>query len=558
MSETKKPWLNRYPKGVSPEINPEEFLSLAALIESTCERFSSRTAFSNMGCEWSFSEIQKASTDLAAFFQNELGLKKGDRIILQMPNLLQYPIALFAALRAGLTVVNINPLYTPDEMEHSFRDCGAETIVILENFAEKLEKVLPKTKIKNIILTEIGDLLPAPRRILVNFVVRHVKKMVPRHSIAKTHRFRAALEKGSRYHFSAPPIGSDDLAFLQYTGGTTGVSKAAMLTHRNMVANLLQMTEWMKPGLTEGQERVIAALPLYHVFCLTVNCMGLFHLGAHNILITNPRDLPTFIKTLSQTRPTVLTAVSTLLAGLLQQPKFAELNLKTLKVTVAGGMALKASVADEWKRRTGTSVIEGYGLTEASPVVSCNPLDGNDRLGTIGMPLPSTDVKIVGEDGKTLPLGEPGELCVFGPQVMKGYWNQVEETRKVIDSDGWLHTGDIAAMDPDGYFRIVDRKKDMVLVSGFNVYPNEVEDVVMKLSKVAEAAVTGVPDDRSGEVVKLFVVKRDESLTEQEIRDHCRQHLAAYKCPKYVEFRKELPKTNVGKILRRALKSSKF
>jgi long-chain acyl-CoA synthetase len=549
-----KPWLNHYPAGVKSEVNIEEFTSLVEMIDETCTRFSARTAFSNMGVELTFLELATQSRQLAAFFQSDLGLKKGDRIILQMPNLLQYPIALFAALKAGLVVVNVNPLYTAHEMETYFKDSGAKAIVILENFADKLEQILSKTAIEHVIVTEIGDLFPTPKRIITNFVVKNIKKMVPQHSLKGMIRFRDAVKKGANSPFSAPVLVPSDLAFLQYTGGTTGVSKAAMLTHRNLLANLGQMLEWMKIKLNEGHEVVIAALPLYHVFCLTVNCFGLFHFGAHNVLITNPRDIPGFIKILAQTRPSVMTAVSTLLAGLMNHSKFSDLNLRTLKITVAGGMALKGSVAKEWKTRTQTPVIEGYGLTETSPVVACNPLDGRDRLGTIGMPLPSTDVRIVDDQGKPVPLGEPGELCVKGPQVMLGYFNHPEETQKVLDSEGWLYTGDIAIQESDGFLKIVDRKKDMILVSGFNVYPNEVEDLVMKHPKVLEAAAIGVPDEHSGEAVKLFVVKRDASLTVAELKAYCRESLTGYKRPREIEFRSELPKTNVGKILRRGLK----
>lgn len=549
-----RPWLKNYPKGIPAEINTHIYESIADMIEKTCAKFGSRPAFSNMGVALSFQQIEEESRHMAAYFQSVLKLKQGDRIIIQMPNLLQYPIALFGAIRAGLVVVNTNPLYTAEEMARNFTDSGAVAIVIVENFADKLDQILPRTQIRHVILTEIGDLLPSPKRQIVNFVVRHIKKMVPHHGLTQFTRFRDALAAGRQYLFQPPTLRREDNLFLQYTGGTTGVSKAAVLTHNNLLGNLFQMLAWLTQELKEGDENIIAALPLYHVFCLTVNCFGLFANGNHNILITNPRDIKEFIKILSRVKPTVITAVSTLIAGLLNHKDFDTFDASTLKVTVAGGMALKRSVAEEWKRRTKTSVIEGYGLTEASPVVACNPLNGSDRLGTIGMPLPSTEIRILDESGKAVGFNTPGELCVRGPQVMKEYWNQPGETKLVLDSDGWLHTGDVAEMEEDGYLKIVDRKKDMILVSGFNVYPNEVEDVLMRHPKVLEAAAIGIPNEHSGEAVKLFIVKRDASLTEEEVQSYCREHLAAYKCPKAIEFRKELPKTNVGKILRRELR----
>jgi long-chain acyl-CoA synthetase len=554
-AQTSRPWLNNYPHGVQTDIDPSQFNSLPEMIVDTCSRFSSRPAFSNMGKSLSFSEVDQLSTQFAAYLQSDLKLQKGDRIIIQMPNLLQYPVVLFGAIRAGLVIVNTNPLYTAHEMERNFIDSGAVAIVILENFADKLEQILQKTFIKHIILTEVGDLLPTPQRVLTNFVIRHIKKMVPPNSLhPKAVRFRDALARGAKATFMPPNLQPQDLVFLQYTGGTTGVSKAAMLTHKNVIANLFQMLEWMKPKLVAGQENVVTALPLYHIFCLTVNCFGLFHFGSHSILITNPRDIPGFIKTLSRCKPTVMTVVSTLAAGLMNHPKFSGLNLSALKITVAGGMALKKSVAEEWQKRTKTPIIEGYGLTEASPVISCNPLDGKDQVGTIGMPLPSTEIQIQDESGKPLPQGEIGELCARGPQVMAGYWNKSDETKKVLDSQGWLHTGDIAVLEKDGFLRIKDRKKDMILVSGFNVYPNEVEEVVMLHPKVMDAAAIGIPDEHSGEVVKLFVVKRDPSLTEDELKEYCREYLAGYKRPKEIEFRSDLPKSNVGKVIRRELR----
>ncbi|MBC7384797.1 MAG: AMP-binding protein [Cryobacterium sp.] len=549
-----KTWLDLYPSGVRAEIDPAYYANLRDLFEETCRIYADHTAFSNRDFPLSFREIDVKSKHFAAFLQTELGLKKGDRIVLQMPNLLQYPVALFGAIRAGLVVVNMNPLYTSSEMEATLKDSNPSAIVILENFVDKLETVLANTTIRHVILTEIGDLFAFPKRTLINFVVRYVKRMIPAHRLHQTISFRSALSRGARASFKPPALSGSDLVFLQYTGGTTGVSKAAMLSHTNMLANLFQMVEWMKPKLEPGKEIVIAALPLYHVFCLTVNCLGLFHLGAHNVLITNPRDFSDFIRTLKKAKPTVLTAVSTLLGGLLHDSRFSTVNLSSLKVTVAGGMALKESVAKEWTKRTGTPVIEGYGLTEASPVISCNPLDGHDRLGTIGIPVPSTDVKIVDEKGIRVPFGERGELCAKGPQVMSGYWKKPEETALVFDADGWLKTGDIATQSADGFLKIVDRKKDMILVSGFNVYPNEVEEVAMRNPKVLDAAAIGIPDEHSGEVVKLVVVKKDPSLTEAELMAYCKTELTGYKRPKVIEFRTELPKTNVGKILRRELK----
>jgi len=555
MSENNlRPWLDNYPVGVNHDIDLSQFASLSEMLDFTFQKFARRPAFSNMDHVLTFAEIDQLSAQMAAFYQTELGLKKGDRIVLQMPNLLQYPVALFGAFRAGLIVVNMNPLYTTDEMAHYLKDSGAVAIVILENFADKLDQVIAGSSIKHVILTEVGDLLPGLQRIITNFVVKYIKKLVPKHSLPHVTRFRDALSVGAKAAFNKPAMTQEDVAFFQYTGGTTGVAKAAMLTHRNLLANQAQMLEWMKPSIREGMENVITALPLYHAFCLTVNCMGLFRYGGHNILITDPRDMKGFLRILAKSKPTVMTAVSTLLGELLIQPEFANVDLSTLKVTVAGGMALKGSVADEWRKRTKTAVIEGYGLTEASPVVTCNPLDGRDRIGTIGLPLPSTDICFTDDDGKILPIGETGELCVKGPQVMLGYWNMPDETNKVFDADGWLHTGDIAMMDKEGFIKIMDRKKDMVLVSGFKVFPNEVEDVAMHHPKVLEAAVIGVPDEHAGEAVKLFIVKRDPSLTVDELKAYFHEKLTGYKRPKFIEFRDGLPKNNVGKVIRRELK----
>jgi long-chain acyl-CoA synthetase len=507
-----------------------------------------------MGVTLSFAETERLSAQFAAFLRKDLGLSPGDRIALQMPNILQYPVALFGALRAGLVVVNTNPLYTPREMEHQYRDAEVKAIVILANFAHHLEQVLPKLGSPAVVVTELGDLFPLPKRLLVNTVVRYVKKLVPAFHIPSSIGFREALARGRR-HGSLDDVTSsgDDLAFLQYTGGTTGVAKGAMLSHRNVVANMEQASAWMGSHFVDGQEVVVTPLPLYHIFSLTVNCLLFLKYGAENVLVTNPRDFPAFVKLLQTQRFTVLTAVSTLLNALMNQPGFSSIDWKPVKVTVAGAMALQRPVAERFLELTHSSLIEGYGLTEASPVVSCNPLGGGARLGSIGLPFPSTEIRLLDEDGREVEPGKPGELCVRGPQVMKGYWNKADETHNVL-RDGWLWTGDIAEMDGDGFLRIVDRKKDMILVSGFNVYPNEVEEVVAQHPDVLEVGCIGVPDDKAGEAVKIVVVKRRPELTAEDLLQFCRGRLAGYKMPKHIEFRSELPKTNVGKILRRALR----
>jgi long-chain acyl-CoA synthetase len=552
--ESARPWLESYPPGQDADIPEITFRSIPELVAATCEKFSDQPAFSNMGHALTFREIDVLSTRMAAFYQKELGLVPGDRIVIQLPNLLQFPVAMFAALKAGLVVVNANPLYTAHELKSILVDSGAVAIVVLENFAVTLDQEIGGTSIRHVILTSVGDLLPLPQRAFTNFAVRYVKKMVPAHSLTGTISFRDALARGAQLVFDAPSIAPEDLAFLQYTGGTTGGTKAAMLTHLNMLANQFQIMGPIRVALIEGEETVIAALPLYHVFCLTVNCLGFFHFGAHNVLITNPRETDALIKTMTKTRPSVLILVSTLAAALLDRPGFDTLDFAPLKLSVAGGMALRTQVAEEWERRTGSQMVEGYGLTEASPVVSVNPTVGTARLGTIGLPLPSTYVEIRDDDDVAVPIGERGELVVFGPQVMKGYWGKPEETAKAIGGDGWLHTGDVAVMDADGYVTIVDRMKDMIVVGGFNVYPAEVEEAVLSDPRVKEAGVIGVDDEHSGEVVKLFVVRADPTLTESDIRAHVKERLAGYKRPKYIVFRDELPKTNVGKILRRELR----
>jgi long-chain acyl-CoA synthetase len=546
-------WTQNYPKGVNPEIDLTKYGSILDLIEETFSKFTSQPAFENMGHTLSFRQIDDLSKNFASFLQNELELNPGDRIAIQMPNLLQYPVALFGALRAGLVVVNTNPLYTPTEMRHQFKDSGAKAIVILANFASHLQEVLPDTDIRSVVITEIGDMLPFPKSLVVNSVVKYVKKMVPAYNIPQAISFNEAIAAGSEYTYERPQVSQKDIAFLQYTGGTTGVSKGAILSHKNILANTLQIVEWMKPRLVAGQETVITALPLYHIFSLTVNCFAIMNYGGKNILITNPRDIPAFIKTLKKQTFTVVTGVNTLFNALMNHPDFNTINFKNLKISVAGAMALQRPVAEKWKQLTKTLLVEGYGLTEASPVVCCNPIiEGLDKLGTIGLPLPSTDVTLLDDQGKSVPLGEPGELAVKGPQVMEGYWQRSDETAKVI-KNGWLLTGDVAIRDDQGYFKIVDRKKDMILVSGFNVYPNEIEEVLVAHPSVLEAAAVGIPDEKSGESVKAFVVKKAE-VTEAELIEFCRNRLTNYKVPKKIEFKKELPKTNVGKILRRSLR----
>jgi long-chain acyl-CoA synthetase len=547
-------WIKSYPAGVPAEIDPDRYPSIVHAFDAACARFAGRPAFSNLGVTMSFAALQAHTEAFAAFLRRDLGLARGDRIAIQMPNLLQYPVALFGALRAGLTVVNTNPLYTPREMEHQFRDAGIKAVVILANFARHLQEILPALNAPQVVLTEIGDLFPAFKRLLVNNVVRHVKKMVPAFELPGAIPFRQALARGRRHgKLEAVPLSGGDLAFLQYTGGTTGTAKGAMLTHRNVVANMEQSYAWMMPRFRDEEEVVLTPLPLYHIFSLTVNCLVFLMCGAENVLVTNPRDYGAFIK-LMRTHPfTVMSAVSTLLNQLMNQPGFTDIDFSRLKVTVAGAMALQRPVAERWRALTRTVVLEGYGLTEASPVVCCNPVDGRDRLGTIGLPFPSTDVRLMGEDGKPVAPGQPGELVVSGPQVMQGYWNNPEETAAVL-RDGWLWTGDVAEMEEDGFLRIVDRKKDMILVSGFNVYPSEVEEVVASHPDVVEVGAIGVPDEKSGEAVKVVVVRRGQALTAEQLIEFCRTRLAGYKIPRQVEFRAELPKTNVGKVLRRALR----
>lgn len=548
-------WVKNYPTGVQAEINPDRYSSLLELFDESFKQYGSKVAYECMGGTITFAQLDEMTKRFAAFLQTKVGLKPGDRIAIQLPNLLQYPVAMFGALRAGLIVVNTNPLYTEREMLHQFNDSGAKAIVILANFASKLQTILPKTSIKTVILTEIGDLLGFPKSLIVNTVVRYVKKMVPAYSLPNAIPFGKALSVAAN-QFKPVTVKSTDIAFLQYTGGTTGVSKGAVLTHRNIIANLEQNSEWMKPKLEPGKEVIVTPLPLYHIFSLTVNCMTMMKIGAKNILITNPRDLPAFIKELKKQPFTVLTGVNTLFNGLLNHPDFASVDFSSLKLTIGGGMAVQQAVALKWQKVAGVPLVEGYGLTETAPVLCCNPLDGTEQIGSIGLPFPSTDVKIMDDDGQEVPIGERGEICAKGPQVMSGYWQKEEETAKVFHPDGWFKTGDIGIMEETGFVRIVDRKKDMILVSGFNVYPNEVEDVVAMHPKVLEVAAVGVADDKSTEAVKIFVVKKDASLTVDELKEFCKENLTGYKVPKHYEFRDELPKTNVGKILRRMLKEN--
>jgi long-chain acyl-CoA synthetase len=546
-----KPWLQHFSPGVPAQISPDEFSSVIDMVDRTVAKFRNLPAFISMGKALSFSEMDEKSKHFAAYLQSR-GLVPGDRIALMMPNLLQYPIAILGALRAGLIIVNTNPLYTPREMRHQFIDSGAKAILIAENFAYNLEQIIQDTKIEIVLSTSIGELLGLKGKI-VNLVVKW-KGMVPKFNLPSAVSFSQALEKGKTLPFKPAKTGPEDTIILQYTGGTTGISKGAMLTNRNMVANMLQIRAIMMPKLKEAEETVLCPLPLYHIFAFTVNCLAIMSIGGKNILILNARDLNALIKEWQTHKPTVVTGVNTLYNGLLNNPNFGKLDFSMLKICVAGGMALQRAVAERWQQTTGCRLTEGYGMTEASPVITVNPLDETMRIGTIGLPAPSTDVRIVDDKGNPIQQGEVGEIQCHGPQVMKGYWNRPEATSEVISRDGWLSTGDMGFMHPDGFFQIVDRKKDMILVSGFNVYPNEVEDVIITHPKVLEVAAVGIADEKSGEAIKVFIVKKDQSLTENEVIGHCRANLTGYKIPKSVVFKDELPKTNVGKILRRELR----
>ncbi|GBU12615.1 long-chain-fatty-acid--CoA ligase [Enterobacterales bacterium] len=548
-----KVWLKRYPSDVPENIDPDRYSSLVEMFENAALRYADSPAFINMGEVMTFRKLEERSRAFAAYLQNELGLKKGDRVALMMPNLLQYPIALFGVLRAGMVVVNVNPLYTPRELEHQLNDSGASAIVIVSNFAHTLEKVVYKTQIKHVILTRMGDQLSAAKGTLVNFVVKYVKRLVPKYHLPNAISFRSVLQQGRRMQYIKPDVINSDLAFLQYTGGTTGVAKGAMLTHRNMQANLEQAKAAYSPLLMPGHELVVTALPLYHIFALTVNCLLFIELGGRSLLITNPRDIPGMVKELAKYPFTTISGVNTLFNALLNNEDFRELDFSTLRLSVGGGMSVQKSVADKWEKLTGKHLLEGYGLTECSPLVAGNPYDLKHYSGSIGLPVPSTEVKLVDDNGHEVAQGQPGELLIRGPQVMLGYWQRPAATDEVL-KDGWLSTGDIVTVDEQGFLRIVDRKKDMILVSGFNVYPNEIEEVVSQHEKVLEVAAIGIASESSGEIVKICVVKKDPSLTSEELLAHCRRMLTGYKVPKIVEFRDELPKSNVGKILRRELR----
>ena len=567
MTTTTEPnfaWLKHYPAGVPAQINPDSYASLVVLIDEGFQNFAAQAAYGSMGKEMTYAQLDQLSRQFAAYLQS-LGLQKGDRLALQMPNIMQYPVAMFGALRAGLTIVNVNPLYTPREMEHQLKDSGAVAIVILANFACNLDKIIEKTDIKHVFITQIGDMLGFPKKLIVNAVVKYVKKMVPAYDLPKAMTLETAVGKGASLTYKPMEMKGSDLAFIQYTGGTTGVSKGAMLTHRNIVANVIANNEWLKPvlaGLPSDQPTVaVAALPLYHVYALTCNALASLKTGAMNLLIANPRDMNAFIDELKKYKITVFTGLNTLFNGLLNHPRIGEVDFSGLKLSTAGGMALQGVVASRWKDLTGNLPSEGYGLSETSPVLSSNPFGAGNRVGTIGVPFPSTEMRILRDDDTWADVGERGEICAHGPQVMLGYFKRPDETEKVMltdpaDGRAWFKTGDVGVMDSDGYFKIVDRKKDMILVSGFNVYPNEIEDVVAQCPGVLEVACLGVPDEKTGEAVKVFVVKKDPNLEKESIVAFCRQNLTAYKCPKHVEFRDELPKTNVGKILRRALRDS--
>ena len=548
-------WLKSYPAGVPADIDPGQYRSLIELFDANIAKYRDRPAFTNMGKTISFDELDKRSRDFGAWLQAK-GLAKGARVALMMPNCLQYPIAMFGVLRAGCTVVNVNPLYTPRELEHQLKDSGAEVIVVLENFGHVLQEVRGRTPIQHVVVTSLGEMLGL-KGLIVNLVVRKVKKMVPPYDLPGAISFKQALAEGSSKQLVTPPLTHDDIAFLQYTGGTTGVSKGAMLLHRNIIAALLQYQAWLMPAIGDQRAIIITALPLYHIFSLTVNCLVMMVVGGENVLITNPRDIPGFVKELAKHKYTIITGVNTLFNALLNHPDFGKLDFSSVRLAVGGGMAVQKAVAERWRQVTGTPLIEGYGLTETSPSATANPMSNGEFTGSIGVPMPSTEVVLRDDQDHDVPHGQPGEICIRGPQVMAGYWQRPDETAKVIGKDGFLHTGDIGIMDDKGFIRIVDRKKDMILVSGFNVYPNEIEQVLAMHPGVLECAAIGVPDEHSGEVPKVFVVKKDPQLTEQDVLEHLRKELTGYKRPKYVEFRTELPKTNVGKILRRALREEK-
>ncbi|TBU71653.1 long-chain-fatty-acid--CoA ligase FadD1 [Phytopseudomonas daroniae] len=551
-------WTDKYPEGIAAEIDPDQYPNVQAVLKQSCQRFADKPAFTNLGKTLTYGQLFELSGHFAAYLQQHTDLQPGDRIAVQLPNVLQYPVVVFGALRAGLVVVNTNPLYTAREMEHQFKDSGAKALVCLANMAHLAEQVVPKTGVTTVIVTEVGDMLSPLKRLLVNAVVKYVKKMVPAYNLPAAIKLTDALSQGRGKAVSEASPAAHEVAVLQYTGGTTGVAKGAMLTHRNLIANMLQCRELMGSNLNEGSEILVAPLPLYHIYAFTFHCMAMMHCGNHNVLITNPRDLPTMVKDLSKFQFSGFVGLNTLFVALSNNDGFQKLDFSKLKVTLSGGMALQQAAAERWKQVTGCAICEGYGLTETSPVASVNPIT-NIQMGTIGIPVPSTEFKVIDDQGNDLALGETGELCIKGPQVMKGYWQRQEATDEVIDANGWFKTGDIGIIQPDGYIRIVDRKKDMILVSGFNVYPNELEDVLVTLPGVLQCAAIGVPDERSGESIKVFVVvKPGMTLTKEQVLQHMHDNLTGYKRPKQVEFRESLPTTNVGKILRRELRDEEL
>jgi long-chain acyl-CoA synthetase len=551
-----KIWLKHYQAGVPASIEDqiEKYHSIPEILEESFKEFSQFPAYHCMGKTLSYKEIDLLSLKFASYLQNQLGLKKGDRIALMMPNILQYPVALFGILRAGMVAVNVNPLYTPRELEHQLKDCGATAIIIFENACHTLEPILSKTEVKHVLVTSIGDMLGFPKALIVNFVIKKVKKMVPAYNLSSTINFVSAVHAGDEKNFKKPSLTREDIAFLQYTGGTTGVAKGAILTHKNIIANISQARAWISPLIRKNKEIIITPLPLYHIFSLTANCFVFGSIGALNVLITNPRDMNGFIKELKKWKFTAFTGVNTLFNGLLNNPEFKTVDFSALRLTLGGGMAVQKSVAERWKAVTGKALIEAYGLTETSPAACINPMDLKEYNGFIGLPISSTEIVIKDDQEKNVEIGIAGEICIKGPQVMPGYWKRDDETAKVMTADGYFKTGDIGIMDQDGFIKIVDRKKDMILVSGFNVYPNEIEDVVSQHPKVFEVAAIGVPDEKTTEAIKLFIVKKDPTLTADEVIHFCRENLTNYKIPRHIEFRTELPKTNVGKILRKDLR----
>lgn len=549
-----RPWLSSYPKGISADIEIEKYASVVEIFEQSVKEFANRPAFSNLGTSLTYSQFNEATKAVAAYLQKTLNLKKGDRIAIMMPNLLQNPVSIFGSLRAGLTVVNTNPLYTARELRHQLIDSGATTIIVLENYAQTVQEIVADTDVKHIIITKMGDMLNFPKSLLINLAVKYIKKIVPAFSLPGAISFQTVVSEGSKQDLEPVHLTHNDLAFIQYTGGTTGLAKGAMLSHKNMVANMLQASEWIKNDIKPGQETIITALPLYHIFSLTANCMVFIEAGGHNVLITNPRDFKGFVKELSKTSFTVITGVNTLFNALINTKGFHDIDFSNLKITLGGGMSVQAAVAAQWQQITGCALVEAFGLTETSPAVCINPLNIKNYNGSIGLPIPSTYCKLIDSEGNDIINNEAGELCVKGPQVMQGYWKRPEETACALSKDGWLKTGDMAKMDGHGFFYIVDRLKEMILVSGFNVFPNEIENVIVDHPGVLECGVIGIPDEQRGEAIKAFVVKKDTSLTEAELIAHCKKNLTPYKIPSSITFIQSLPKTNIGKVLRRALK----